>query len=445
MSKSSKPLQIKVENLGDVKVFNLDRDKRFTLGYNSKNSLQLFGDKIPKRFDLLSGKRNRYFLKVNEDTIGEIAIGDSVLSIQDLIKHNLLRREKGWYLLELNPEKKASFSIFNCNFHIGFDGKVEVLSEVVEYWKLKRRIIRRLTSDWLFKSVLFLLLTFGGAFSYYVYGLPFIESNKINLESYTRHVAKVIIRQPQREEINIPDAPKELQLAQNETSSPETETKENPESTPAEEAPPPARTPVTKKGLLGLIGGKGVSDNPSTVIESLMDGGLVAEINDILNSGQNLEIELPSLDDLANLDLLTNSDADVDNLISEMQIDDRIELEDAGDVELQSLDDIQGSEIGLGYRDESSILNVLNSYRGRITYTYNKFLKQFPGLRGKIVLEITVNASGRVTDCKIVSSSLNNSGLEGEIVDLVKTFQFKPIPEGEVTFQNPFVFFRQDS
>ena len=89
MSKRSKNLQIKVENLGDVSVYNLDKKNRFTIGYDPDNSIQLFGSEVPKRLDLISRNKNIYYLKVQEDTVGEIVIGDSSLSIRDLIKHNL--------------------------------------------------------------------------------------------------------------------------------------------------------------------------------------------------------------------------------------------------------------------------------------------------------------------------------------------------------------------
>ncbi len=445
MSKRLKILQIKVENLGDVSVYNLDKKKRFTIGYDPDNSIQLFGSGVPKRFDLISGNKNIYYLKVQENTIGEIVIGDSSLSIRDLIKHNFLKQVKDGYLLELTDEKKASLTIYDHSFQFGFNGKAEVGSEVVEYWKFRKRIIRRFTSDWLYKSILATSLLFGFSFSYYVYGRPIVENNKINLESYTRYVAKVIIRQPQKEEVEPSKSLQDFNQPSNETSSTKKDTnKETELSPPARTSTPLSKPKVSQKGLLALIGGKGTSDNPGVVIESLMDKGLIQEINDILSSGQNLVIELPSLDDLGDLGLLIpESEVEVDNLISEMRVDEKIEFEDKGEVELQSLDEIQVSEAGLGYRDEKSLLNVINSYRGRITYTYNKYLKRFPRLRGKITLEITVNANGQVTLCKVVSSSLSNTELENELVELIKNFQFKPIAEGDVTFQNPFVFFRQ--
>ena len=74
MSKLSKTLQIKIENLGNVKVYSLDPNKRFTVGYKHNNSLQLFGAKIPKQFDLVCGKGKCYYLTVHESTVGEITI-----------------------------------------------------------------------------------------------------------------------------------------------------------------------------------------------------------------------------------------------------------------------------------------------------------------------------------------------------------------------------------
>ena len=42
----------------------------------------------------------------------------------------------------------------------------------------------------------------------------------------------------------------------------------------------------------------------------------------------------------------------------------------------------------------------------------------------------------------VVATAIIETGVD-KLVKLIKDFQFKPIAEGDVTFRNPFVFFRQ--
>lgn len=445
MAKRDKLLKIKIENMGQVKVHALGKNERFTVGHHPKNSLLLYGKDSPKKFDLVSGRGDTFILTVRENMIGEVVLDNTTLSIQDLIKHKLLRRTKHGYLLALTKGKKASIKLNDVRFQFEYNGLADVQLNGAAYWTLKHRVVKRMTTDILFKAVLSVFLVLGSAFGYYVYGLPYVAGKKINLDKYARHVARVVLK-PITKNPGLPEPSKES------TKSLETDKRKKNEDEPskpeiAEKAPETPKPSVSKQGLLGLIGGTGKNDNPSMIIETLMDKGLVQEINEILESGQNLEIELPSLADLGNGldDALSVPDLDVDNLISEMRQDESIELQENGEVDLQSLESIEGNGSALGLRDERSILRVFNSYRGRITYAYNKILKQDPGLRGKVVLEITVDASGKVTKCVVASSTLANPSFEQELVRIVKNMRFQSIPEGEVTFQNPFVFFRQDT
>jgi protein TonB len=49
---------------------------------------------------------------------------------------------------------------------------------------------------------------------------------------------------------------------------------------------------------------------------------------------------------------------------------------------------------------------------------------------GKIVVSLTIAPDGSVTDCKLVSSSFGDPGLEGKIVQRVKLLNFgaKDVP-----------------
>jgi TonB family protein len=67
---------------------------------------------------------------------------------------------------------------------------------------------------------------------------------------------------------------------------------------------------------------------------------------------------------------------------------------------------------------------VFDKNKGAIYSLYSRALRQDPTLQGKVVLEITIDPSGHVTDCKIVSSELNSPELESKLIARVKLLAF---------------------
>ncbi len=67
---------------------------------------------------------------------------------------------------------------------------------------------------------------------------------------------------------------------------------------------------------------------------------------------------------------------------------------------------------------------VFDRNKGAIYSLYSRALRKDPTLQGKVVLEITIAPSGKVTKCRIVSSELNNPRLERKLVSRVKMLNF---------------------
>lgn len=67
---------------------------------------------------------------------------------------------------------------------------------------------------------------------------------------------------------------------------------------------------------------------------------------------------------------------------------------------------------------------VFDRNKGAIYSLYNRALRKDPALEGKIVIEITIDPSGRVTNVKIVSSELNSPDLERKLLSRIKLFNF---------------------
>lgn len=77
-----------------------------------------------------------------------------------------------------------------------------------------------------------------------------------------------------------------------------------------------------------------------------------------------------------------------------------------------------------GNRTREEIQTVFDQNKGAVYALYNRALRKDPTLRGKVVLELTISPGGKVTNCKIVSSELNDKRLERKLVSRIKLFKF---------------------
>jgi TonB family protein len=102
---------------------------------------------------------------------------------------------------------------------------------------------------------------------------------------------------------------------------------------------------------------------------------------------------------------------------------------------------IKGYEDGKSPRSYESILEVVEGYKGGISFIYNKALRTNPTLRGTVTVEFTIAASGEVVECKVVTSSMNDPTFEDTLAKRILQWRFPSIPAGDVTVIYPIVFY----
>lgn len=101
---------------------------------------------------------------------------------------------------------------------------------------------------------------------------------------------------------------------------------------------------------------------------------------------------------------------------------------------------IKGFEDGKSPRTYESIAQVVDSYKGGISFLYNKALRENPTLRGTVTVEFRISVDGDVIDCRVISSSMSNPPFEEALVKRVLQWKFPPVPAGDVTITYPIVF-----
>jgi len=93
------------------------------------------------------------------------------------------------------------------------------------------------------------------------------------------------------------------------------------------------------------------------------------------------------------------------------------------------------------YRSEEDIAYVFDKNKSKLHSIYRRARRHNPGIKGKIVLEITILPSGKVENVVITSSELNDSKLESRIVARIKQFDFgeKNVKKVSVTYPIEFL------
>lgn len=91
-------------------------------------------------------------------------------------------------------------------------------------------------------------------------------------------------------------------------------------------------------------------------------------------------------------------------------------------------------------RSIEEIQIVFDRNKSAIFSVYNRALRKNPSLQGKVVLELTIAPSGKVTRCVLVYSELQDAVLGKKISQRVKLFKFETKDVSEVTITYPIEF-----
>jgi TonB family protein len=92
-------------------------------------------------------------------------------------------------------------------------------------------------------------------------------------------------------------------------------------------------------------------------------------------------------------------------------------------------------------RSREEIELVFDRNKNAIFALYNRALRHDPGLRGTLVLKLTIAPSGEVTACEVVSSELSDPEFERKLVARVRMFRFQAKDVATVTTTKPIDFF----
>ena len=107
-------------------------------------------------------------------------------------------------------------------------------------------------------------------------------------------------------------------------------------------------------------------------------------------------------------------------------------------------DQAQASRSGAGgkaSRSREEIEIVFDRNKSAIYSLYSRALREQPELQGKVVVQLTIAPSGEITDCRILSTELNDAELERKLVARIRMFRFEAKDVEAMTTTKPIEFF----
>lgn len=448
--KYHKPLVLNITRSNQNRTFVVRKGEQFSVGQSGNNDLILYGTEYPRKHTLFYQQNGAYLINVRPFVNGEITLDSSTLRISDLVRHDVLPQKGDNYLLKLTPAKSGFVTVGDAKIDFSFQYIEKKAPKVVKSsaYSWTRATIKGLGTDLLFKFIFLFLFALNAFILYSFKGYQVNIQKKFDLEKMPERLAKFIGKPPE-----------ELMAENNSSSGVNLETGKKAEKTDQKDAQKSSEeksanrsgqqnsrrgNSAASSGLLGLIGGSGPSTKSSSIVDALVDKGLVADLESILGGGSNLKVGKNGNKDKDDpLDQLIGSGGSggIDNWLTDMEEDvPQVTLKKKAQVDLVRPSQVTGSVEALGNRSEQSIMNVVLSMQGRITYLYEKYLKRNPNLRGKISIEFTIAATGFVSDAKVIESTISHPQMERELLALVKRLKFDPIPSGNVTTIFPFQF-----
>jgi TonB family protein len=448
MDKQNKSLVIQVHQSDQVRQFVIHKGGKFTVGQHGDNDLTLYGQNYPKRHILFSQENSSFVLNVKRFIEGEISLDNSRLQIRDLIQHDVLPRKGDNLQIRLAPPKHGVLKISDIKIEFQFNHvqtpRAIPVSSPAFSWT--RATVKNLKSDLLFKFIFLFLFTIHTLAIYAFRDYEVTITKKFDINKVPERLAKFIPKPP--EAIMEIDNKSLSGLSENAENNNDQKKNENQSANnkggnrkgSGEKRGNPAAT----AGLLGLLAGTGSGGKSSSIVDALVDRGLVADLNNIVGGGTHLKVapgggkgNADPLDQLIG----TGGSGGIDDFLSAMEEDvPQVKLNKKAKVDLVKPSKMTGSAEALGRRTDESVMQVVLSRQGRITYLYEKYLKRNPNLRGKISIEFTISANGFVASARIIESTINHPELEQDILNLIKHLKFDPIPTGDVTTIFPFQF-----
>ncbi|MFQ5648901.1 MAG: TonB family protein [bacterium] len=439
MAKTEKQLLVKIEQGGSVLHRRLSCKEKISVGLHPNNDVTVYGEAFPRQHVLFAGKNSHFQINLTGQMKGEVIAGDSRLSFRDMILHGLLPRKGGSFTYPITRGKRGVVVVgdakitFQCTEVDAKAAKAVQGPRFIGYsWAYAT--FKDLGKDLAFKAILLFFIVVHALVLKYMSGLPTDLTPRVRASNVPERLAKIIVRNPESD--FAPARRRGVAGGADEEASGEQEEAARRGGEEEREN----RRPESQ-GVLGLLTGLGSTGTSSNLTDFLLDKGLVRELDQVMTATDlTLGNGDGSSDELDDLFAATDLGGGIDDILEDFDEVEKVSLGEKGRIQVERIGGMTGSQSALGRRSEESVRSVMLSYTGRLTYIYNKYLRRDPGLKGKLVVEVTIAADGSVASVRLVSSSMNHPEFERDILSFIRRWKYAAIEQGTVTVTYPLFF-----
>lgn len=419
------------------------------IGDNVKAHFVIPSGDFPSRFPVFYYRSGRYELVIMPHMTGKVNLRGKLVVLEDAIQKGILKKRGSAWVLPLTSDARGKVKI----------GAVTVLFQFIPpppkppKLKLPRSIRGSIleTMDWPYFWLQVFFLTVGYIFyGIYIPSLP--KPAPTTLEDMSGRFAKLIAPELDQDDAKEKEEESEKDIKSNSTKAvakKEEESSIKPRKRKAprskaqrdqEEAVRRAeiRKKVAGMGLLKIIGGKGANGEGGMISDVLGDGGKDRDIDTVLRGVKHIGIATNASQrsrkgDADGAKSAKIGDLNIKKSSGKVALAARKERKVSGRASF-GRPDIDGA------MDQKSVSKVVRRHSRAIKRCYEKALKANPKLKGKIVVDWTINMRGRVERATIASDTVRDAGMKQCILKTIRRMRFPKPEDGPVPLSYPFIF-----
>lgn len=443
-----------IQNQKIIEERRLKKRETVTIGTGESCTFVVKSAKAPKSYELFEYANGTYYLRYAEGVAGKVQFSpDADAVAQDfatLEKQGKAVKRGGGMAIELSDHTRGKVEIADVNILFKFEEPPAAAAKVALPAEIRGGFLSSI--DVQFTSIFVATSVMVLAFVTYAQGLPYVEPSTIEevSERYQKLIMPDRVPEPPREAVKEDGADKAKEKAKDDKkddkkdddkkddkAKPKDDNKSK-EPVDAEAAARAKKEALAKqvagKGLLGVIGSKG------------RDGGA---LNDVFSEGAFGEDALGNaFSGIQGVDVADGSGkgtrgggaggtASIGDIATEGG--GSVSTGAKGETAVQGNIREEAPEVE-GDLSQDVIVKEMKKNMRALKDCYERQLKRFPTLAGKISISFEITDSGRIGQTDIVEDTMKNAEVKSCIMSRAKSWRFPKPSGGSVFVTFPFVF-----
>jgi TonB family protein len=434
MNEHLRPRIVKVGILRDGKMAAervLKTGQKLSVGTDPSSTFQLTGEGAPKNLDVLVAGGDQFFLVVDPEIRGKVAIAQGLLDMERYADKISDSEDPADHFIKLDLKSKGKITIGDCTilFQVMATPPQPPIRTMPK--DMKGGYINRMDVSFIIILVVSALLHLG--MIHFVNALPVSET--LDAAETNRFMSRVV-------DVKIEDIPPEEVIEDK----PLEDEKEKEKKKDDKGKKPKAggsgdgeaeEKGVETKGLLALITADSGSGSVANLINELgMDSG-IKDIVGKIGSGINVAKAGDALTRKGDggSGVSTVDAGDLGRTGSSNGVGTGKKKTHKVKAKVSSTGGVSGS------LSATSVRGKIRRYVGGIRYCYESALKSDPTLSGKVSVSFSINGSGGVAGCSVSANTVGNGSVGSCVCRRINRWKFDPPEDGGSSSVNyTFIF-----